>query len=60
MAETLHNFVKSSDKTLIYVEGATHGYSTARSARRRRPVRRHTEDALRLCDGWLSKSGRFM
>ncbi len=61
MAETLHNFVKSSDKTLIYVEGATHGYGTCKKCEK---TPGQYGDTLKTIydytDGWLSKSGRFM
>lgn len=61
MAETLHNFVKSSDKTLIYVEGATHGYSTCKKCEK---TPGQYGDTLKTIydyvDGWLSKQGRFL
>ena len=61
MDETLHNHVKSADKTLIYVEGASHGYPTCKKCEK---TPGQYGDTVKLiydyADGWLSKPGRFM
>ena len=60
-AETIHNHVKSSDKALVYVEGATHGYSTCKKCEKTPGQFGDTTKTLfDYADGWLSKKGRFM
>jgi hypothetical protein len=60
-AETIHNHVKSSDKSLVYVEGATHGYGTCKKCETTPGQFGDTEKTLfDYIDGWLSKPGRFM
>lgn len=60
-AETIHNHVKSADNTLVYVEGATHGYSTCKQCEKTPGQFGDTIKTLYdYADGWLSKSGRFM
>jgi hypothetical protein len=61
MAETFHNHVKSADKTLIYVEGATHGYSTCTKCEKTPGQYGNTIKTIYdYTDTWLSKPGRFM
>jgi hypothetical protein len=60
-AETIHNHVKSTDKTLVYVEGATHGYPTCKKCEKTPGQFGDTIKTLYdYADSWLSKSGRFM
>ena len=41
-AETIYEHAKSADKTLAFVEGATHGYTTVHQMRKiPRPIRKH-------------------
>ena len=61
MAETLHNHVKSTDKTLVYVEGATHGYSVCKKCEKTPGQYGDTIKTIYdYTDRWLSKPGRFM
>ena len=60
-AESIYQSAKSSDKTLAYVEGATHGYTTCKKCEKTPgqfgDTQKTTYDYV---DKWLSKSGRFM
>jgi hypothetical protein len=60
-AETIHNHLKSADKTLVFVEGATHGYPTCKKCEK---IPGQYGDTVKTIydyvDGWLSKSGRFL
>ena len=59
-AETIHNHVKSADKTLVYVEGASHGYPTCKACEKTPGQYGDTVKTLYdYADGWLSKPGRF-
>jgi hypothetical protein len=59
-AETIHEHVKSADKTLVYVEGATHGYPTCRKCEQTPGQYGDTVETIYdYVDRWLSKSGRF-
>lgn len=61
MAETVHNHTKSADKTLVYVEGATHGYPTCKKCEKTPGQYGDTVKTIYdYVDGWLSKSGRFL
>ena len=61
MAETLNNHIKSTDKTLIYVEGATHGYPACKQCGKTPDQFGDTVKTIYdYADGWLSKPGRFM
>jgi hypothetical protein len=62
MAETLYNHVKSADNTLIYVEGATHGYGTCTNCEKAtgKQYGNTIKTIYDYADGWLSKPGRFM
>jgi hypothetical protein len=60
-AETIYEHAKSADKTLVYVEGALHGYSTCKPCEKSPgqfgDTQKTTYDYV---DGWLSKKGRFL
>ncbi len=59
-SETLYELAKSRDKTLAFVEGATHLYDTCKPCERHPgefgDTRKTTYDYI---DVWLSKPGRF-
>ena len=59
-AETIHNHVRSADKLLLYIEGATHNYDTCRKCEK---VPGEYGDTMKLtydyADTWMSKPGRF-
>jgi hypothetical protein len=60
-AETIHNHTKSADKMLVYVEGATHGYSTCHKCEKTPGQYGDTVKTIYdYVDGWLSKTGRFL
>lgn len=60
-AETIHNHVKSSDKTLVYVEGATHVYTPCKKCEKTPGQFGDTvKTVYDYADKWLSKPGRFM
>jgi pimeloyl-ACP methyl ester carboxylesterase len=60
-AETIHNQVKGADKTLVFVEGASHNYTVCRRCER---TPGQYGDTVKLlydyADQWLSKPGRFL
>jgi hypothetical protein len=59
-AETIHNHTKSADKTLVFVEGAQHGYSTCTKCEKTPGQFGDTRKTLfDYVDTWLSKPGRF-
>jgi len=59
-AETIHNHVKSADKTLVYVEGASHGYEACKRCEKTPGQFGDTVKTLYdYADSWMSKSGRF-
>jgi hypothetical protein len=63
-AETIRDHAKSADKTLAYVEGATHGFTpcTACAAAQGKPANYYGDTVKTLfdyIDGWLGKPGRF-
>ena len=61
MAETVYNHVKSADNTLVFVEGATHGYPACKQCEKTPGQFGDTVKTIYdYADGWLSKSGRFM
>jgi len=60
-AETIHNHTKSADKTLVYIEGATHVYTPCTKCEKTPGQFGDTVKTLYdYADGWLSKPGRFM
>ena len=60
-AETIHNHVKSADKSLVYIEGATHVYTPCKKCE---ATPGQFGDTLKTvydyADKWLSQPGRFM
>jgi hypothetical protein len=64
VAETIREHAKSADKTLAYVEGATHGFSPCKPcAVAQGKPENYYGDTIKTVfdhlDGWLSKPGRF-
>jgi len=60
-AETLYENAKSSDKTLAFVEGASHIYSTCKACEKTPGQFGDTTQTLyNYVDGWLSQKGRFL
>jgi hypothetical protein len=60
-AETIHNHAKSSDKTLVYIEGASHGYPTCKACEKTPGQYGDTVKTIYdYADKWLSQPGRFM
>ena len=59
-AETIHNHVKSADKTLVYIEGASHGYTPCKRCEKTPGQFGDTvKTVYDYADQWLSKPGRF-
>lgn len=60
-AETIYEHARSADKSIAFVEGATHGYTTCTACEK---VPGQFGDTLKTTydyvDGWLSKEGRFL
>jgi pimeloyl-ACP methyl ester carboxylesterase len=60
-AETIHEHAKSADKTLVYVEGALHSYTTCKPCEKTPgqfgDTQKTTYDYI---DRWLSQKGRFL
>jgi hypothetical protein len=60
-SETIYEHAKSTDKELVFVEGATHTYTTCKKCEE---TPGQFGDTLKTTydyiDGWLSKKGRFM
>jgi hypothetical protein len=60
-SEAIYENAKSSDKTLIFVEGANHGFTTATQAERFPGEFGDTMKTLYdYVDKWLSAKGRFL
>jgi hypothetical protein len=60
-AETIHEHAKSADKTLVFVEGATHGYTTCTKCEKTPGQFGNTvKTTYDYVDSWLSKTGRFL
>jgi hypothetical protein len=64
MAETVREHAKSADKTLAYVEGATHNFTPCKpcAIAKGLPENYYGDTVKTLfdyIDGWLSKPGRF-
>lgn len=60
-AETIYDHVKSEDKTLTYVQGAKHEYTTCTQCERTPGQYGDTEKTVYdYADKWLSKPGRFL
>jgi hypothetical protein len=65
MAETVREHAKSADKTLAYVEGATHDFAPCKKCAVAQGLpESYYGDTIKtlfdFVDGWLSKPGRFM
>ena len=60
-AETIHNHVKSSDKSLVFVEGSTHDYTPCKPCEKT-PGQFGNDRKVMFdyVDSWLSKPGRFL
>jgi pimeloyl-ACP methyl ester carboxylesterase len=63
-AETIRNHAKSADKTLAYVEGATHNFTPCKACAvaQGKPENYYGDTVKTLfdyIDGWLSKPGRL-
>lgn len=60
-AETIYEHAKSADKSIAFVEGATHGYTTCTACEK---VPGEFGDTLKTTydhvDAWLSREGRFL
>jgi hypothetical protein len=60
-SETIYENAKSADKTLAFVAGATHNYTTCKQCEKTPGEYGDTIKTLYdYADGWLSKPGRFM
>lgn len=60
-AETIHEHVKGTDKTLVYVEGASHEYTPCTRCERTPGQFGDTvKTVYDYADRWLSKPGRFL
>jgi hypothetical protein len=60
-AETIYNHSKATDKTLAFVEGAQHGYTTCKKCEKTPGQFGDTlQNVYNYADKWLSKPGRFL
>lgn len=60
-AETIYDYAKSEDKTLVFVEGATHMYTTCVACEKTPGQFGDTvKTTYDYVDGWLGKKGRFL
>jgi hypothetical protein len=60
-AETIHGHVKGADKTLVYIEGATHNYNTCTKCEKTPgEYGDTTKTTYDYADKWLSQPGRFL
>ena len=59
-AETIYEHAKSADKTIAFVEGATHGYTTCTKCEKYPGQFGNTlKTTYDYVDSWLSKKGRL-
>ena len=59
--ETIIELAKSPDKTLAFIDGATHGYTTCKPCERTPGEFGDTQKTTYdFADKWLSKPGRFL
>ena len=59
-SETIYEHAKSADKTLVFVEGATHSYTTCKPCEKYPGQFGDTQKiTYDYVDTWLSKPGRF-
>lgn len=60
-AETIFEHAKCADKTMVFVEGATHLYDTCTSCEKYPGQFGNTQKTTYdYVDSWLSKTGRFL
>jgi pimeloyl-ACP methyl ester carboxylesterase len=60
-AETIYEHAKSADKSIAFVEGATHGYTTCTACEQHPGQFGNTlKTTYDYVDAWLSKEGRFL
>lgn len=60
-AETIYENSTAKDKSLVFVEGASHGYSTCKECESTPGIYGDTQKALYdYVDKWLSQKGRFV
>jgi hypothetical protein len=60
-AETIYQHARSADRTLAFVDGATHGYTTCTKCEKSPGQFGDTvKTTYDYVDGWLSKPGRFL
>ena len=60
-AETIYEHARSADKSIAFVEGATHGYTTCTACEERPGQFGDTlKTTYDYVDAWLSKEGRFL
>jgi hypothetical protein len=60
-AETIYENAKSADKTIAFVEGANHGYTTCTKCEKTPGQFGNTlKTTYDYVDGWLGKKGRFL
>jgi pimeloyl-ACP methyl ester carboxylesterase len=60
-SEIIHEYAVSGDKTLMFVEGASHMFTTAKECERFPDEFGDTQkNTFAYADAWLSKPGRFM
>ena len=59
--ELIYNHAKSTDKSLAFIEGATHGYTTCKPCEKTPGQFGDTQKTTYdYADAWLSKPGRFL
>ena len=60
-SELIHEHAKSVDKTLVFIEGATHGYTPCEPCEKAPDQFGDTvKTTFDFADRWLSKPGRFV
>jgi hypothetical protein len=60
-AETIYENARSTDKSIAFVEGATHGYTTCKQCEKFPGQFGDTQTTTyNFADAWLSKPGRFL
>ena len=60
-AEMIQNHARSADKTLVYIEGASHGYPTCKACEKTPGQYGDTVKTIYdYADKWLSQPGRFL
>jgi hypothetical protein len=60
-AETIYEHARSADKSIAFVEGATHGYTTCTACEERPGQFGDTlKTTYDYVDAWLGREGRFL